>query len=867
VWRRTYGRRDRDGLVRGSLRLLRLVNLRHLRAHPRRTLLTVIGIAASIALVTAITTVNATLRDAVDSTTHGLAGDAPLEVAAAGSDRLPATLTDRVRLVPGVAAAVPIAHEIARIDSEGHGQRTLLYGVGPNLVRLFPGGLGPVAAQLARPGFQHGILLSQRLADRLHAEAGGTVAITTSTGPVPLPVAGVLDQGPFASVNGGQFGLLALPTLQRTFRRPGTVDAVYLMARAGSSKGAVRAAVQRRVGPRVVVRNAGGSATAYKRTFDSIAGLSEQARSVALFVAIFLVLNTMSMALAERREEIAILTFCGASRGQLIGATAGEAAVLGAVGGIAGILLGALLAHLLIGSAVASYNILPITASGPLAIGLPELLVGLAGGVVVSVGGALLASGRILRATPADALRLDAAYEWGARAHRAPRFLVPTGLAAIGATALMAWLAPVGAHVWIAGAMLACALAGLALLLPTLVPLIVRLVRFVWQRAFGLIGRLAAEALAHAPGRATIAAGALALTAAVVVAVGAGLGSYRREVDIAASAWYSAPLYVNADGAAAFTSDQPLSAGLRTPLAGIAGVAAVYPIRFGVIDDHGRQLLVYAMPVAQAAAAGHRITSGVGISQRQLVTSLRAGDVIVSRLTARERHLRPGDTLAPIRPFGRLRVGGLFNDVASFDSLYMEYARYVRVTGDRRADRFAIVSEPGVDRAVLAQRIQRFLTVHRVPATVLTGQQMSAYVLDAISSLFALAQGIEIGALFIAAMIVLNTMLRATSERQREFGIQRAIGMRRSQLAGSVVLEGIAVSIVGVTIAVGAGIGLGFLMTLVIEHQLAWRIAFHPLAGTTALTAVTTIAIGAAASLYPSVTATRRTVVELLGER
>src|SRR5207247_3949413 len=66
----------------------------------------------------------------------------------------------------------------------------------------------------------------------------------------------------------------------------------------------------------------------------------------ALIVGMFLVYNSLSVSVAERRHEIGILLAVGATRAQIWELFAGEAFALGAVGAALGIPLGMFLAYL-----------------------------------------------------------------------------------------------------------------------------------------------------------------------------------------------------------------------------------------------------------------------------------------------------------------------------------------------------------------------------------------------------------------------------------------------------------------------------------------------------------------------------------------
>jgi putative ABC transport system permease protein len=851
--------------------IFRLVNVRQLTLRRRRALLTLLGIAASVSLVVAITVVNATVRGTVDDTAIGLAGAAQFELRAVGARSLPRGAVRVASRAEGVGAAVRTTQQITRMHHGASATRALVAGVPANVGALFPDGFdgaggGSAAAVQPAPGT---VLLSPHLADALGALPGDAVTVSTPNGPERLSVAALLPRGPLSSVNGGDLALAALADAQRVFDRPAAVDFLYLTAAAGRSEAAVRASLKRAVGPAAIVGDPGASAQPYKLTFDGIAATTQQIRAVALLVALFLVLNTMAMSLAERRGDVALLATGGAQRAQIVAAFVAEAALLGVAGGVLGTAVGLALAHGLIQQAEAVYqSVLPITEAGTVRLTARQALIGIGSGAAVAMTGAAIAARRILLMTPIDALSPAAPYAASARGGelRARRRLALGGLVATAGAALLVALAPLGSHPELLAVVLLLTLTGAVLLLPFLVAVLTAASRRAWPRLFGLQGRLAADGLVRAPGRTTVTAGALGMTIALVVASSSGLGSFRSEVNRAATTWYASPLYVRANGEGLLAADQPLNVALRTRLASVAGVRAAYPMRVSLLERRGRQLGLLAWPIAEAARAGDEITGDVPIADRRLVAAVGRGEVVVSRLTARRHDLGVGDVvrIPAANKMRSFRVAGLFNDLASSDAVYLDHAVYARLSRDTKADRFALVLEPGANRDAVAARVQRFLDAQGLPGSVVTSTEMEGYVLDLVEGVFSLASGAQLAALLIAAMVVLNTMLTVTFERRRELGVQRMLGMTGRQLGGAVVLEAVVMAAIGAVLAVLLGLVLGALMTIGIENQLAWHVTFDPAVGATLAAALVAVAIGAAAACYPSWLATRPALVELL---
>jgi len=847
--------------------VFRLVNVRQLTRRRRRAALTLLGIAAAVSLVVAITVVNTAVRGTVRETAVGLAGTAQLEARPFGAPSLAPAALARARSAAGVGTVVPTTQQITLMHHGAASTRVLVVGMPPSVATLFPNGFGAATEAVVYPAAGT-LVLSPHLAQALGARAGDAVTVATSHGTRRLFVGAVLPGGPLSSVNGGDLALTGLAASQRLFERPGKVDRLYLTVAGGRSVDAVRHDLTRALYGKALVGDPGAAAAPYEHTFDGIASATQQIRAVALLVALFLVLNTMAMSLAERRADLALLVTGGTQPLPILAAFVAEAALVGVAGGALGTLVGFLVAHRLVEQAASVYeSVLPLTAAAAVRLTAAQALFGVLSGAGVAMAGAAFVARRVVRLTPIEALAPAAPYAVSARG-RAPR----TGRLALGGAtttacaALVVALAPVGSHPALLGLALLLTLAGALLLLPFLVGTLSAASRRAWPALLGLRGRIAADGLVRAPGRTTVAAGALGLTMALVVASASGLGSFRHEVDRTATTWFAAPLYVRANGEGLLASDQPLPVTLRTRLAAIPGVRAAYPIRAALLERRGRQIAILAFPIAQAARHGDQLTGDVPAHDRRLVAAVRAGGVVASRLTARRHHLRVG-SVVHVTVAGndeRFPVAGLFNDLASTDAVYMEHSLYTRLSEDANADRFALMLDAGANRDAVAARVQRFLDAHGLPGTVETDRQMERFVLDLVDGLFSLAGGAQLAALLIAAMVVLNTMLTVTFERRRELGLQRMLGMTGRQQAGTVVLEAVAMSAVGAALAVMLGLVLGALMTIGIENQLAWHVGFRPALGATVAATAIAIAIGAAAAGYPSWLATRPPLMELL---
>ena len=127
----------------------------------------------------------------------------------------------------------------------------------------------------------------------------------------------------------------------------------------------------------------------------------------ALFIGMFIIYNSFSIAVTQRRSEIGILRALGAPRSQIRNLFLIESAVSGLIGSIGGIGLGILMARAMVGSISSMLEgIYGVAERAEEVSADPRLLgIGLAIGVVTSMVAAWLPARSAARVDPVQALQ------------------------------------------------------------------------------------------------------------------------------------------------------------------------------------------------------------------------------------------------------------------------------------------------------------------------------------------------------------------------------------------------------------------------------------------------------------------------------
>ena len=349
-----------------------------------RSVLTGLGVAVGVTTVVALLAVTEGLsRSAGDLARLGRADFGVFQAGLADltASSLPGSAVARIEALPGVAAASPVqivAHAVPGASS------VLLFGAEPSsfLTRRL------VLVAGRRPGANE-LLVGVDAARRLHAVPGRALVVAGRR----FPVAGIYRSG-ISLEDGGV--VLPLALTQRLTRRPGEVSMVAVSTAPGHGERQVEATVQRAIPGTLAL----GDPSEVARV-DTNGRIVSQAAiiiaALALLLGAVVVINTMAMAVIERRREFGVLAALGWSRRRIGRLILGESLAISLTGAALGIGLGALASDLVVHALAAGAFVTPHVSAWVVARGL---LIGLALGVV----GALFCVWQVMRVPLLEAI-------------------------------------------------------------------------------------------------------------------------------------------------------------------------------------------------------------------------------------------------------------------------------------------------------------------------------------------------------------------------------------------------------------------------------------------------------------------------------
>ena len=854
-------------------RVLRAVSLPRLSEHKLRTTLTVLGVALGVAMFLAVVIVNDSLMRGIASSIDDLAGSTDLQVSA-GTDGFSESLLETIRAQAGVARAVPLLQQTVTVkDARVRAERLLVLGVDmleqedQQFRKYGSAELDAIRKDpLAFLNSPHNLLVSRSFAQRYGYRLHDKLSLATASGVIAFDIWGFLDDDGVGRAFGGAVAVMYYQAMQAAFERQQNLDRVDIGVAPGHTAAAVQAQLTAALGDAFIVEPPARKGDRLGKMLLGVRSGLTIASLIAVLVGAFLIYNTMAISVVQRKREIGILRALGSLRGEITRLLTLEGALLGLVGSVIGLGMGVLLSRGLLAATSTALNEayvqLPATE---VRVAPWVLLAGLALGTLGSTVASIIPGRSAARERPAHTLRTASVMQVEPETRRIrPQDVAAVLLAAASRPllALPTWLdLPLGAF-----ASAFTLLAAGALLLPRLVQLSSWLLAHI-SRHLSVEARLAHENLPRDLGRTATTAGALMAGVSLAVAFGTFTYSFSRTLEDWIDQTLPGDLFLTQGASLGGTSMRniPMADTLFDELRALPGVETVRRVRIVELPFRG------SIPKGIASDIDtflkHAKLSLIEGDQKEVVAGLHNGQLGVSENFARRFGVHKGDHIPISTNKGtrQFRVAGVFIDYTSdVGSVLFDRATYVETFGDTRVDTYELhVRDPKQIEPLRRLINERY--AGKLDLFVLTNREFRNEVNHTTEQIFSLVRALELVALVVAVLGIINAQLANVLDRVRELGVLRALGMLRRQVSRMVVVEATLVGALGTLAGVLLGIALGDVMLNHINLvQTGWYFPYRLSWGAIAEVSLLTVPAAALAGLYPARAAARLVVTEAL---
>ncbi len=800
------------------------VGWRYLLRHPWQTVLMIVGIMLGVSVMVAIDLANSAASRAFDLSAASITGKATHQIAG-GPAGLDEAVYTRLRLAGLPVSSAPVVADY--ISSPQLGNRPIqLLGIDPFVDAPFrsylasehagsvanPIDMSQLVVFLTRPG---AVLISQGLARDYGLKPGDPIEINAAGRRTTGVVAGLLRPNDGLAQRALEGVILAdIATAQEVLGQVGRLSHIDLILppRDATDVAMITALLppDARLQPVSARTGAVEQMTAAFRT--NLTALS----LLALVVGMFLIYNSMTFSIVQRRPLFGTLRCLGVTRGEIARLVLGEAALVGVLGAGLGIGLGVLLGQGAVRLVTQTINDLyfVVTIRG-VVIPLESLLKGALAGILATVASAAAPAWEASTVSPRMALTRSGLED---RARRLLPALSLGGLAAI-AFGIGLLLVPTRSlEVSFAG--LFFLTIGFALLAPLATIVVGTLVLRPGRALFGPPGRLAPRSITGALSRTAVAIAALMVAVSVTIGVGLMVRSFRTTVIewLGQTLW--GDVYVSAPALTATRSPQPLDPRVLQIIETWPGARRWDVLRSTDAPSPNGPIAITA--VSDEDFTAPRIFVSTNGTREQVRAAVRKGAVLASEPLANRLNLpSQGATVALFTDHGlkTFPVAGVYRDYSnSQGTVMMSLDLYRSNWNDPTVTAALLVLEPGrsVDNTVreLRTALSGIQGVIVRPNAALRNDALVVF-----DRAFAITGALQLLAAIVAFIGVLAALLSLQLERARELGLMRAVGLTVQQLRGLVFLETGLMGAVAGLLAMPTGLALAIVLIFIINRR------------------------------------------------
>ncbi|MDJ0897631.1 MAG: FtsX-like permease family protein [Xenococcus sp. MO_188.B8] len=799
---------------------------RRMRRRPFQYILFILGIALGVAMIVSIDLANGSAQRAFELSTDAIAGHTTHRIVSVAPTGVEESVYRRLEREVGYSPAAPVVE--GYVSAQELGAQTLqLVGVDLFAEKPFRSyfnddsgeGTEALTAFLTEPNT---VILSQNLAQQYGVNTGDYLTLNVSGQERSAHVVGMIQPANNLTRDALDSLLFTdIASAQEILGKIGYLSYIDLIAQKEADLVPIQSILPQgvKIESAAIQKNAVQQMTAaFKLNLTALSLL-------ALVVGMFLIYNTVTFSVVQRRPLFGILRCLGATPRQLFTLILGEAVALSIVGSFLGLGLGVLLGHGVVGLITQSINDFYFVVSvqqisvAPFTL-IKAVVIGIAAAMVASLIPALEA----MQTSPQSTLqrstlesKIQTILPWLVLA-AASLTLFAIGLLAAGVGGLIA------AFTGLFAILLAAAL----LTIP-LTDWLMQGVTPVTNGLFGVLGKIAPRSISRSLSRTSVAIAALMVAVSVIVGVSIMVGSFRGTVVEWLDQTLQADIFVTPPTTTANRIFGRLDPEVIAEIQRWPGLEDVvtYNETEIVVQDYDRT--VKLISAGGDVSHGQRPYAWIRDHVTNPWPQMEKGEgVIISEaLMLKENLSEPPEAITLETTLGKrsFPVLAVFYDYSSDQgTILIDDDLFIKLWQDDSIASLGLFAEPGQSVTAIVTELKDHFRGQQ-DLLIQSNQNLRSGSLEIFDRTFAITSALRLLAVIVAFIGVLSALMSLQLERTRELGILRATGMTPTQLWWLTLLEtGLMGSVAGI-LAMPLGYALAWILIYVINvRSFGWTL-------------------------------------------
>jgi putative ABC transport system permease protein len=803
------------------LRSLSKSSIRYLFKHPWQFGLSVIGIAMGVAIVVSIDIANYSSSKAFNLSMNAVAGKATHQIIGT-SEGIPNSFYKFLRVEKGYRDIAPIIETYVRLPNTNK-QAYKLLGVDFFAEQPFRDYLsqtsnsidGELREFITRP---NSIIISQGTAESLGLKKNDSLQVLVNGKLKTLFVIGFIKDDEQYQTALENIFITDLASAQALLNKDDKIDYIdVIIAKENVDR------LKSILPETYELQKSGSRSTTAEQMLEAFNINLTSLSMLALIVGLFLVYNTMTFSVVQRKVLIGTLRSIGVTSNEILGLVLREALILGIIGTAVGFGAAYLISKYLLIIISQTINDLYFVVSVREIYISPGIIAkGILLGVLATIISALKPAKEAARVNPRSAM-LRSEQESNL-IKRIPKMSI-AGVVSIILGALIL-LIP-SKSIWLSYIGILPIIVGFSLLTPIIIILVEKLFSPIYKKFFGITGKMSSRSIIQNISRTYIAIAALALAVAATVGVGTMVNSFRATVIHWLDARLNADIFITAPSLVSRRNDTALSNELLNKIKSMDEVADINFYREIDLYQNEEKFRVIATSLSQQSYSGFEFKEG---NENEVWNNFNNGDLFLSEPFAYKNNLSVGSKLNLKTDFGmkEFNIAGIYYDFASDEGLVtMNYEQFKEHWNAEGVSGISVFVKEGLDLKQVQEKILK-LNAGGQELLVRTYKFLRETSIEIFDRTFLIAKVLQLLSVIVAFIGILSSLMSLQLERKRELGILRANGLLPKQLFKMVNLQTILMGLTAGLLAVPLGNILAAILVFIInKRSFGWTMQFE----------------------------------------
>ncbi len=544
---------------------------------------------------------------------------------------------------------------------------------------------------------------------------------------------------------------------------------------------------------------------------------------LALIVGMFLIFNTMTFAVVQRRRYIGLIRAIGVTRREVFTLIIGEALLIGFIGTILGLILGYYMGIGLVALVTNTINDMYFVLSvKDVEMSSISIIKGFFLGIIATIVSALKPAYEATVSPPTVSLN---------RSHLESnlRKKIPImniyGIISIAVGVVILLIDSKSIYVSYLG--IVPLIVGFTLFTPAVIVIAVNILTIPMSKAFGTMGKMATRGVSSHISRTTIAIAALSISVASAVGVGTMVESFRTTVIDWLTYRLRADVYVSVPTNIARWNDGVFSPEIAEEVRKFPETDRMNLYREFQITSNDKIIHILA---AKVQGFSYEKFTERYLNEKELWKKFYSEDVVlVSESYAYNTGQKVNDFMTIPTDFGdkKFKIIGIYRDYSSDIGLVMLSTDiFHKYFNDRMLSGFGVFAKPGTDIEKLIQKIN-LLAKPNQKLVIRSNKMLLESSIEVFDRTFLITNVLQLLAIGISFIGILSSLMALQLERSRELGVLRANGLTPGQLWKLVTIQTGLMGIIAGIMSIPLGNIIAYILIFVINRRsFGWSIDF-----------------------------------------